>query len=123
MMERVPTMFYDVFCALCAKKGLTPSGAASKIGFNRASVTVWKNNGTAPKQELLVKIADYFQVSTDYLLGLEQEKTPAETGGREISDEELKFALWGNCADVSDEDLADVLRYAEFVRERKKGRQ
>ena len=115
-------MFYDVFCALCAKKGLTPSGAASKIGFNRASVTVWKNNGTAPKQELLVKIADYFQVSTDYLLGLEQEKTPAETSGREISDEELKFALWGDCADVSDEDLADVLRYAEFVRERKKGR-
>ena len=116
-------MFYDVFCALCAEKGLTPSGAAAKIGFNRASVTVWKNNATAPKQELLVKIADFFQVSTDYLLGLGQEKTPAETGGREISNEELKFALWGDCADVSDEDLADVLRYAEFVRERKKERQ
>ena len=115
-------MFYDVFCALCAEKGLTPSGAAAKIGFNRASVTVWKNNGTAPKQELLVKIADFFQVSTDYLLGLEQEKTPADAGGREISDAELKFALWGDCADVSDDDLADVLRYAEFVRERKKER-
>ena len=114
-------MFYDVFCALCAEKGLTPSGAAAKIGFNRASVTVWKTNGTAPKQELLVKIADYFQVSTDYLLGLEQEKTPAGDGGREMSSEELKFALWGDCAEISDEDLADVLRYAEFVRERKKG--
>lgn len=34
-------MFYDVYCALCEKNGLTPSGAASKIGFNRASVTVW----------------------------------------------------------------------------------
>ena len=115
-------MFYDVFCALCVEKGLTPSGAAAKIGFNRASVTVWKNNGTAPKQELLVKIAEFFQVSTDYLLGLEEEKMPAGTGGRGISDAELKFALWGDCADVSDDDLADVLRYAEFVRERKKGR-
>lgn len=110
-------MFYDVFCALCAQQNLTPGGAAAKIGFNRASVTVWKNNGTAPKQELLVKIADYFQVSTDYLLGLE--KAPAEDG-RQWSDEELKFALFGDCEDVTDEDLADVRRYAEFVRERKK---
>lgn len=115
-------MFYDVFCALCVEKGLTPSGAAAKIGFNRASVTVWKNNGTAPKQELLVKIADFFQVSTDYLLGLEKEKAPAETGGRGMDDDALKFALWGDCADISDEDLADVLRYAQFVRERKKER-
>lgn len=115
-------MFYDVFCALCAERNLTPGGAAAKIGFNRASVTVWKNNGTAPKQELLVKIADFFQVSVDYLLGLEKEKTSAESG-RQWSDEELKFALWGDCADVSDDDLADVLRYAEFVRERKKGKQ
>ena len=112
-------MVYDVFCALCAEKGLTPGGAAAKIGFNRASVTVWKNNGTAPKQELLVKIADFFQVSTDYLLGLE--KTPAESSGRLWSDAELKFALWGDCAEISDDDLADVLRYADFVRERKKG--
>lgn len=115
-------MFYDVFCALCAEKNLTPSGAAARIGFNRASVTVWKNNGTAPKQELLVKIADFFQVSTDYLLGLEAEKAPIVSDGRQWSDQELKFALWGDCADISDEDLADVRRYAEFVRERKKER-
>ena len=70
-------MFYDVFCALCAENGLTPGGAAAKIGFNRASVTVWKNNGTAPKQELLVKIADFFRVSTDYLLGWKQNGLPS----------------------------------------------
>ncbi len=112
-------MFYDIFCALCARDNLTPGGAAGRIGFNRASVTVWKNNGTAPKQELLVKIADFFQVSTDYLLGLEKEKT-STGGGRQWSDEELKFALFGDCENVTDEDLADVRRYAEFVRERKK---
>lgn len=62
-------MFYETFCGLCEKHNLTPSGAAAKIGFNRASVTMWKNTGKAPKQELLVKIADYFDVTTDYLLG------------------------------------------------------
>ena len=40
----------------------------------------------------------------------------------QMSDEELKFALWGDCTDVSDDDLDDVRRYAAFVRERKKDR-
>lgn len=62
-------MFYEIFCRLCQVHDLTPSGAATKIGFNRASVTMWKNSGKAPKQELLIKIAEYFGVTTDYLLG------------------------------------------------------
>ena len=62
-------MFYEIFCRLCQVHSLTPSGAATKIGFNRASVTMWKNTGNAPKQELLIKIASFFGVSTDYLLG------------------------------------------------------
>lgn len=113
-------MFYDVYCELCRKNGLTPSGAAGKIGFNRASVTMWKNTGKAPKQDLLIKIADFFGVSTDYLLGTETEKAPTANGERQVSDADLKFALWGDCEDVDDDDLADVRRYAAFVRERKK---
>lgn len=62
-------MFYETFCRLCQTHNLTPSGAATKIGFNRASVTMWKNTGKAPKQELLLKIAAFFGVTTDYLLG------------------------------------------------------
>ena len=62
-------MFYETFCRLCQIHSLTPGGAAAKIGFNRASITMWKNTGKAPKQELLLKIADFFGVTTDYLLG------------------------------------------------------
>ena len=66
-------------------------------------------------------IAAYLGISVDTILtGEENEKAPTENGERALSDAELKFALWGNCEDVSDEDLADVRRYAAFVRERKK---
>ena len=115
-------MFYDVFCDMCKQRDLTPGGAAREIGFNRSSITLWKNNGTAPRRALLVKIADFFQVSTDYLLELEPEKKPTPGGRQEIGDEDLKFALWGDCTEMSDEDLADVRRYAAFIRERKKER-
>ena len=79
-IKGVDFVFYDTYCRLCEGKGMTPSGAAAKIGFNRASVTMWKNSGKAPKQDLLIKIADFFGVTTDYLLGKpEKENTPALT--------------------------------------------
>ena len=53
---------------------------------------------------------------------MKTEKAPADHGERSVSDAELKFALWGDCEDVDDDDLADVRRYAAFVRERKKDR-
>ena len=51
---------------------------------------------------------------------VQKEKAPTAEGERSVSDAELKFALWGDCEDVDDDDLADVRRYAAFVRERKK---
>lgn len=110
-------MFYDVYCALCEKNGLTPSGAASKIGFNRASVTVWKNTGKAPKQELLLKIADFFGVTTDYLLtGDENKKAPTPEGERNISDDDIKFALFGGDGEITDAMYEEVKRFAQMVK-------
>lgn len=105
-------MFYDVYCQLCRSRGLTPSGAAKEIGFNRASVTVWKNTGKAPKQDLLLKIADYFGVTTDYLLT-----------GKELPEPEpvldgLDFALFGEVRDMTEAQKRDVLKFAQFIKEK-----
>ena len=91
-------MFYDVYCALCEKNGLTPSGAASKIGFNRASVTVWKNTGKAPKQELLLKIADFFGVTTDYLLKGNTDGIAANEAAAEVQPEQTASATQATAA-------------------------
>lgn len=114
-------MFYDVYCALCEKNGLTPSGAASKIGFNRASVTVWKNTGKAPKQELLLKIADFFGVTTDYLLtGDENKKAPTQEGERGIDEQNLKVAFFrGADPTLTKEDMdamwEDARAFRDFI--------
>ena len=113
-------MFYDIYCDLCLKHGLTPSGAAIKIGFNRASVTMWKNTGKAPKQDLLVRIAEYFGVSVDYLLG--KEKVPTVSGEHKVSDEDIKFALFGGDSEITDEMYAEVKQFAAFVKNRGKGK-
>ena len=108
------SMFYDIYCQLCAQHGLTPSGAAARIGFNRASVTVWKNTGKAPKQELLLKIAAYFGVTTDYLLT--GEETPKVELDQQLDG--LEFALFGEVRDMTDAQKRDVLKFAKFIKQK-----
>lgn len=66
-------MFYDRYCELCQQKGVSPSRAAIEMGINKGTVSVWKNKGTHPQAAQLQKIADYFDVSVDYLLGMERD--------------------------------------------------
>ena len=110
-------MFYDIYCDLCQKQGLTPSGAAAKIGFNRASITVWKNSGKAPKQDLLLKIAEYFQVSVDYLL--EKETAPAETGRHRVDLSDIDFAFYGQFKELSDDDKETLMDMVRVMRQRR----
>ena len=114
-------MFFDKLKKLCDEKGISTYKACTDIGLNRAAVAKWKN-GSIPSGSTAAKLADYFGVTTDYLLGKETEKAPTVSGERNISDAELKFALWGGCEDITDEDIADVRRYAAFLPERKKSK-
>ncbi len=96
-------MFYDVYCALCAREGLTPSGAAAKIGFNRASVTMWKNTGKPPKPELLDKIAAFFDVTTDFLLEKEQKEKNSQPD--ELEGVYLSFARQAQESRIDPKDI------------------
>lgn len=72
-------MFYDLFSRLCKEKGVSITKATVDIGLSRTIGTKWKNTGATPQGETLNKIASYFGVSTDYLLGNEQNKAPVLT--------------------------------------------
>ncbi len=61
-------MFYDQFVKLCKARGVSPSAVMVSIGLNKSNATFWKK-GSIPKGETLQKLAEYFGVSVDYLLG------------------------------------------------------
>lgn len=113
---------YNRIEELCQENNESITTMCKKSGASRASLSDLKvGRKQSLSAETLSKIAAHFDVSVDYLLGKENKNAPTNAGERKMSDAELKFALWGDCTDVSDEDLADVRRYAAFVRERKKG--
>lgn len=123
-------MFYDKFIFLCSQKGVLPTRAAIEAGISKSLVTKWKSCGVqVPSPDVLRKLSVYFGVPISELLNEDSdysdsssnnEKTPTENGEREFSKDDLKFALWGDSSEIDDADLADVLRYAAFIKERKK---
>ena len=60
--------FWNNFVNLCEKSNIKPSQLADKINVTPGTMTGWKK-GSPPNSERLIAIADYFGVSTDYLLG------------------------------------------------------
>lgn len=62
-------MFFDIFYELCQKEGISCKKAAEAIGLSNSITTKWKKTGATPSGETLEKVAKYFGVSTDYLLG------------------------------------------------------
>jgi len=52
------------------KQGLTQSALARCLGVTRSSVNAWEMSISYPSIEKIIDIAQFFHVSTDYLLGL-----------------------------------------------------
>jgi phage repressor protein C with HTH and peptisase S24 domain len=72
-------MFWENFCKLCESNGIKPNFVCKELGFSNATATKWKK-GAIPSGITLSKIADYFSVSTDYLLtGSERESSSIQT--------------------------------------------
>lgn len=62
------TMFWDNFLNLCAKVGKSPTAVVLELEISRGSITNWKR-GVVPNDVTLKKIANYFNVTINYLLG------------------------------------------------------
>lgn len=60
--------FYNRYIKLCAEFRKAPSAIAEEVGLSRTSPNGWKK-GKQPSQVNLQKLADYFDVSVEYLKG------------------------------------------------------
>ncbi|MCI1952203.1 MAG: helix-turn-helix transcriptional regulator [Clostridiales bacterium] len=77
------------------ENNITPYRLSKETGITQATLSRWKTGKTDPSIETLKKIADYFGVSLDYLLGdvsdplfcLDNKKILKEINSYESSDE------------------------------------
>ncbi len=72
-------MFYERLTSLCAERGIKVTNVVTELRMGSGNLSNWKS-GRMPRGESLSKIADYFHVSTDYLLGRTDDPAPAGEG-------------------------------------------
>lgn len=113
-------MFFDIFYDLCQRKGVSCKKAAEEIGLSNSITTKWKKTGATPGGETLQRIAKYFGVSTDFLLG--KEKMPTVSGERDILDE-VDVAFYGDYKELSEDDKETLRAMARVMRERRAAQQ
>ena len=109
-------MFFNRFKQLCDQNAVSVYRACTDIGLNRSAVAKWKNGGK-PNGSTAAKLAEYFGVTTDYLLGQSEERMPG-AASRVISDEEIKFALFGGDGEITDAMYDEVKQFAAFIKQR-----
>lgn len=69
---------------LINKNGITKSQMLKDLKLGVGTFATWEKRGTIPSGEIISKIADYFDVSTDYLLG--RDETPKKAAQDEEYD-------------------------------------
>ena len=104
-------MFFDIFYDLCQKKGISCKKATEEMGLSNSITTKWKKTGATPGGDTLQKIAAYFGVSTDYLLG-------KEPSGDILS--EVDIAFYGDYQELSEDDKQTLREMARVMRARRK---
>ena len=101
--------------AICKERKIPISKLESDLGFSNGYIGQLRK-GVFPSDRLAM-IANYLEVTTDYLMtGEEKEKAPIHKDGRAVSDEDIKFALFGGDGEITDTMFDEVKRFAQMVK-------
>lgn len=103
-------MFYDNFVALCASVNKTPAYVGRELGIDKSTISCWKARKTKPSDVNAQKIADYFGVTVEELMGKGIKKDPIPKDGA-VSPAKQK--LLDSVDGMSDEQLEKLLGLIE----------
>ena len=117
---------YNRIVALCNERGIKPGRVCADTGLSRGMMSDLKMGRT---KELSAKntkiIADYFGVTTDYLLtGEKTKKAPTQEGEREITLDDFTYAMQNEYKNLTDADkqiLLSMAKQLDDARKKKNG--
>lgn len=111
---------FDRVKELADKQKISITRLEENLDFGKNYLYKWKKS--SPNSETLQKVADYFQVSTDYLLGRTDVKEIPTKKEPSIDDDDILTLYRIDTDGLSEEDIADMRteleEYNQFMRER-----
>lgn len=121
--------FQNIFKRLRSSSGLTQAEMAERLGISRSTIGMYETGAREPDFETLEKIADFFNVDTDFLLGRTDKTTilPETVGHYYLNDDAREMAqfmfenpeykvLFDASRKVKKEDIAFIKEMIDRVR-------
>jgi transcriptional regulator with XRE-family HTH domain len=107
----------DRLVALRKDKGLKQKDLADAVGLERTTFVRYEGGGIQPPNDMVVKLADYFDVTTDYLLG------KSDSPGLIIPEIlERKYAAFDRCEfeDLTQDEVDTLANIAETLKKQRR---
>lgn len=117
-------------------KDLTQAEVANEIGLSRERYNQYENSRRAPDYDTLLILANFFEVSTDYLLGKVDDPIPIRDVDQDLHDEQdydaqlkafmeddemkLMFHDYDDWTDAEKASLLQILKGQKVLREQDK---
>lgn len=125
--------FQNIFKRLRSSSGLTQAEMAEKLGISRSTIGMYETGAREPDFETLEKIADFFNVDIDYLLGRTDKTTllPESVNHYYLNDETREIAqevfenpelrsLFHVARDIDPEELRAHIEFMKKLKSREK---
>lgn len=99
---------YEIFEQLLQDYNVTPYRVAKETGIGQSTFTDWKNGKSTPKQDKLQKIANYFNVTINQLMGTEDVENEKEFEAKNHIEKEM-LLLCRKVNDAPAEDREEII--------------
>ena len=111
-------MFSKRLKTLRQEKHLNQIELSKLILVGNKTISDYERGISNPDFDTLQRIANFFNVSTDYLLGKTDDRNATAAAAPEL--EGVKLALYNQTEELTEEQLQDVLKFVEFIKNKDK---
>lgn len=115
----MPVFFGDIIRNARKAAGLTQRQLSQQLGVSNTSVSNWEKNLSKPDADMIQKLCGILRLQPNDFYAA-QESVPSR---QTVTDEDIKFALFGGSGDITDAMYDEVKRFAAFLKQREAGGQ
>lgn len=115
--------FSEIICKLLESRNVTAYKLSKETGISQRLIGYWKKGVNTPSSQNLQKLADYFNVSVDYLLSGEEAPQPKPSESNEVQLRQklshYGFALQAlnqKTHDLTEGEMQDVSDFIDFLK-------
>lgn len=102
------------------EKRLTLRELSEILNISYSNIAMIERGERNFTSDTLLMFASFFNVSTDYLLGKTDDRLPTPTSSPKDQLQGIKLALYNQTEELTEEQMEDVLKFVEFIKNKDK---